>query len=85
MKFRRFVIMMVCVLALSMAGCGSIYYYKITDPSTGNTYYSQKVEKQKQGGSVSFTDAKSGSMVTLQNSEIAEVSKDEYKANTPQK
>ena len=85
MKVRRWVIIMACVLALSIAGCGSIYYYKITDPSTGNAYYSQKVEKQKQGGSVSFTDAKSGSMVTLQNSEIAEISKDEFKANTPQK
>ena len=85
MKLHRFVIMIVCVLALSMAGCGSFNYYKITDPSTGNSYYSQKIEKQKQGGSVSFTDAKSGSMVTLQNSEIAEISKDEFKANTPQK
>jgi hypothetical protein len=76
---------MSCVLALSIAGCGSIYYYKITDPSTGNVYYSQKVEKQKQSGSVSFTDAKSGSMVTLQNSEIAEISKEEYKTNIPKK
>jgi uncharacterized protein YceK len=85
MNVRRFVIIMACVLALSFAGCGSIYYYKITDPSTGNAYYSQKVEKQKQGGSVSFTDAKSGNMVTLQNSEIAEISKDEYKAILPKK
>jgi uncharacterized protein YceK len=85
MKLRRFIIMIVCVLTLSIAGCGSIYYYKITDPSTGNAYYSQKVEKQKQGGSVSFTDAKSGNMVTLQNSEIAEISKDEYKAILPKK
>jgi uncharacterized protein YceK len=85
MNVRRFVIIMACVLALSIAGCGSIYYYKITDPSTGNAYYSQKVEKQKQGGSVSFTDAKSGNMVTLQNSEIAEISKDEYKAILPKK
>ena len=85
MKVRRWVIIMACVLALSIAGCGSIYYYKITDPSTGNAYYSQKVEKQKQGGSVSFTDAKSGSVVTLQNSEIAEISKDEFKANAPKK
>jgi hypothetical protein len=73
---------MACVLALSIAGCGSIYYFKITDPSTGNTYYSQKIEKR--GSAVEFTDAKSGSMVTLQNSEVKEISKDEYKANTPQ-
>lgn len=85
MKGRRFVIMIACILALALAGCGSIYYYQITDPTTGNVYYSQKIEKQKQGGSVSFTDAKSGSMVTLQNSEIKEISKEEYKANIPKK
>jgi len=71
------------VLALSMAGCGSIYHYKITDPSTGNTYYSQKIEKKN--SAIEFKDAKSGSTVTLQNSEILEISKEEYKANTPQK
>ncbi len=80
MKLRRFVIMIACVLALSIAGCGSIYHYKITDPSTGNTYYSQKIEKK--GSAIEFTDAKSGSMVTLQNSEVLEISKEEYQAST---
>ena len=66
MKIRRFVIIIACVLALAIAGCGSINYYKITDPGSGNTYFSQRIEKKS--GSVSCTDAKSGSMDTLQNS-----------------
>ena len=83
MKVRGFVIIMLWVLALSIAGCGSIYYFQITDPTTGNVYYSQKIEKKS--GSDSFTDAKTGSIVNLQNSEIKEISKEEYKANIPKK
>jgi len=73
--------MLACVLALSFAACGSIYHYKITDPSTGKIYYTQKVEKK--GSAIEFKDANSGGTVTLQNSEVLEISKKEYKANTP--
>lgn len=76
----RLIIMLACVIALSLAGCGS--YYKITDPSSGKVYYSEKVKKRS--GYVEFTDSNSGSDVTLQNSEVLKISKDEYKANTPE-
>jgi hypothetical protein len=72
---------MACVLALSLVGCGS--YYKIADPTTGKTYYSNKLKQRT--GYVEFTDAATGSTVTIQNSEVLKISKDEFKANTPQK
>lgn len=79
MTMKQFIIRIVCILALTVAGCGA--YYKISDPGTGKTYYSDKINKKN--GSIEFKDAHTRSTVTLQNSEIIEVSKEEYKANTP--
>ncbi len=67
------------VLCLSiLAGCGG--YWQVVDPTTKNVYYTEEVKQTKSSGAVKFIDAKTGSEVTLQNSEIKEVSKDEYKA-----
>jgi hypothetical protein len=70
------------VLALSalatLAGCTT--YYEVTDPTTDKVYYSTKIDQGREG-SVSLTDAGSGANVTIQNSEVKEVSKDVYKAN----
>ena len=70
------------VLALSvlatLAGCTT--YYEVTDPTTDKVYYSTKIDQGREG-SVSLTDAGSGANVTIQNSEVKEVSKDVYNAN----
>ena len=50
----------------------------VKDPGTGKVYYTEKVETEK-GGAVKLTDARSGSLVTIQNSELKEISKDAYK------
>ena len=71
-----------CVLvlaALFLAGCGGSYY-KVTDPSTGNEYYTQKVDKRG-SGAVTIVDAATGDEVTLQNSQVSEVSKEEFETN----
>jgi hypothetical protein len=65
-----------------LAGCGG--YWQVVDPTTKNTYYTEEV-KQSKSGAVKFIDAKTGQEVTLQNSEIKEVSKDEFKAGIGQK
>ena len=65
-----------CVGVL-VVGCAS--YYKVTDPQTGKEYYTQEIDNVK-GGAVKMKDARSGSTVTIQNSEVKEISKDEYKA-----
>ena len=57
-------------------------YYKVTDPGSGSTYYTSKIKK-KSSGFVEFEDANTGSTVTLQSSEVKEINKEEYRANTP--
>jgi len=61
-----------------LAGCGG--YWMVTDPTSKNVYYTEKVDQIKSSGAVKFIDAKTGSQVNLQNSEIKEVTKDEFKA-----
>jgi len=65
------------LVLLVLAGCGG--YLQVIDPASKNIYYTEEVDQMK-GGAVKFIDAKTGSQVTLQNSEVKEVSKDEFKA-----
>ncbi len=68
---------LVAILCLFvLAGCGG-KYYKVTDPTTKTDYYTQDVDKK--GSAVTFTDAKTGKQITVQNSEIMEVSKDTFR------
>ena len=73
------------VIALSLStllmACGG-GYYKVTDPATEKVYYTKEV-KEERGGAVKLIDANTGSSVTLQNSEVMEINKEEYKSNTP--
>jgi hypothetical protein len=67
----------VVILGASLA-CGGAKYYTVKDPSTGKVYYSEDIKK-KEGGAVTLTDAKTSSTVTIQNSEVTEVSEQTYK------
>ncbi len=69
-------IVSLCV-GLLVVGCAS--YYKVMDPQTGKEYYTQELDNVK-GGAVKLKDARSGSIVTIQNSEVKEITEDEYKA-----
>jgi len=62
-------------VALGLAGCSSTYYL-VKDPTDGKEYYTTEVHKS--GGTVSFKDAKTLSQVTIQNSQISEITKDQY-------
>ena len=66
-------------LTMLVAACSS-NYYRVTDPSSGKTYYTTKVEDTGKGGAVKMKDVKSQSMVTLQSSEVKNISEDEYQA-----
>ena len=68
---------LLCVLALVTAGCTS--YYRISDPAGTKEYYTTDIDKTS-SGSISFKDAKSGSTITLQASDVKEISEDEFKA-----
>jgi hypothetical protein len=61
-----------------LAGCGG-NYYRVNDPAGDRQYYTSDIEKTT-AGAITFKDEKSGSVVTLQSSEIKEISKDEFKA-----
>jgi hypothetical protein len=76
MKFRRAVRSCSCLfLLLFAAGCTT--YYRITDQPTRRTYYTTDFDRTS-SGAVRFYDEKSLSEVTLQSSEIAEITKDAF-------
>jgi len=64
---------------LMATGC-STKYYRVTDPGSGKTYYTNKFERVWQGGAVNFEDGQYGISVTLQSSEIKELSEGEFMA-----
>ena len=66
------------LILLFLAGCGG--YWMVTDPTSKNVYYTEDVEQSKSTGAVKFIDAKTGTQVNLQNSEVKEITKDEFKA-----
>lgn len=67
-----------CGLIMTVAGCTN--YYRVTDPASGKAYYTTKVSDAGRGGAVKIKDEKTGSMVTLQSSEIKEITSEEYEA-----
>ena len=71
------------IVLLGTSACGQ--YYKVKDPTSDKVYYTTDLKQKKQTGVVILKDAKSGSKVILQNSEITEISKIECKANTQKK
>jgi hypothetical protein len=82
MRTPRVTAVAMLVLVLAVGGCGSTYY-RITDPGTQKTYYTDEVKRN--GTTIQFRDHKSGAQVTLPASEVLEVSSDEYKKNTATK
>ncbi len=61
--------------SLLLGGCTS--YYKVTDPATGNVYYTTKLTKNF-SGAAHLTDARTGEKVTLQNSEVTKINKEQF-------
>lgn len=68
------------VAIASLGGCAS--HYQVTDPASGKVYYTRDIDKSGRGGHVEFTDAVSGSKVTLQSSEVKQIDSDAYEAAT---
>jgi expansin (peptidoglycan-binding protein) len=78
MKTRIMALGMLCGMAGMLAGCGG-GYYRVNDPAGTKEYYTTDIDKTK-AGAISFKDEKSGSVVTLQSSEVKEISEDEFEA-----
>ena len=73
---RKVALTVILGLAAMAMGCAS--YYVVTDRKQ---YYTTEWDTAR-GGTTRFTDAKSGAIVTIQESEIREVSEKEFQANT---
>lgn len=76
-RFRTIVVVAACVVVLGASGCGSSYYRVRDTSNTDNTYYT-KSYKSRRAGTISFTDARSGAKVTLQNSAVQKISREEW-------
>ena len=72
---RKLTVAVVLAVAL-FTGCTK--YYEVKDPGSGKSYYSTRVT-QRQSGSVVLVDAKTGAKVTLQGSEVTQISKERFK------
>src|SRR6266480_573604 len=70
------------VLTTLLAGCFGGSYYAVRDPASGTAYYTTDVDKAGGAGAVKFKDEKTGSTITLQSSEVKEISKDEFSKQT---
>jgi hypothetical protein len=78
MRPKRFLQWSACALILlSAAGCTT--YYRVTDQPSGKVYYTTDIDRVE-SGAVQFHDVKTGARVTLQSSEIVEISEDTYRA-----
>jgi len=76
MRLARFARIGACLsMLLFAAGCTT--YYRVTDQSTRRAYYTTDIDRAD-SGAVRFYDEKSRASVTLQSSEIVEISKEAY-------
>ena len=62
------------LVAVGIAACAHTYY-QVTDPASGKVFYTEEIKRN--GPAIEFKD-QSGSVVTLQNSEIKQIDKKEY-------
>lgn len=74
---------MALLVALVLSACGG-GYFKVTEPVTGKIYYTDDLNRED-NGSVRLVDAATGSSVTLQSSEVKEITSEEFRANTKKK
>jgi uncharacterized protein YceK len=78
MRHHLIVGLILCGLTIMTVGCSS--YYRVTDPASGKAYYTTKVDDAGRAGAVKIKDVKTGSVVTLQSSEVKEISSEEFEA-----
>ena len=62
--------------SLGLSGCTT--YYMVKDPASGTQYYTTKVKKSH--NAAIFTDAKTSAEVTLESSQVLEITRDQYQA-----
>ena len=72
-------LLVVALSSLLFLAGGCAHYYKVNDPAGSKEYYTKKIKEGK-GGTIKIKDEKTGATVTLQSSEVKEITKEEYEA-----
>jgi hypothetical protein len=80
MKLRALSYAVLAGSVFALAGCAS--YYMVRDPSTGTRYYTSDIDTPGSAGTVRFKDARTSREITLQNSEVTSISRDEFERQT---
>lgn len=75
MIMRTMALCAVVTLTAVTAACS--HYYKVSDPAGSKEYYTTDVDEIK-GGAIKIKDEKTGVTVTLQSSEVKEISGEEF-------
>jgi hypothetical protein len=78
MKTTHIAFGILCGMAGLLGGCGGDYY-RVNDTAGERLYYTKDIDKTKTGA-INFKDEKSGSVVTLQSSEVKTISREEFEA-----
>ena len=69
---------MAMIALITLSACGS--YYMVKDVTTDKVFYTKDLKRND--GTVILKDANTGDTVTLHNSEVSEINKETFKANT---
>jgi hypothetical protein len=77
MRHKVLAILLAVFFFVGIVGCGG--YYMVKDPTSGRVYYTTKIKDEK-GGAIKFEDEKTKTKVTLQNSEVKQIPKKEFKS-----
>jgi hypothetical protein len=75
----RFAAIVLAAAPLGLVACSSTYYL-VKDVESGREYYTTKLDRSNHA--ITFKDGKTHSTVTLQNSEVIEITRDQYGADT---
>ena len=67
------------VAAMLVLAAGCTHYYRVSDPAGTRLYYTTDIDRTD-AGAIKIRDEKTGADVTLQSSEVKEISRDEYEA-----
>ena len=67
-------VLVVVLLTIGLSACA--HYFKVVDPGNGKVFYTEDIKRK--GSAVEFKDAQTGSVITLQNSEITQIDKQAY-------
>jgi hypothetical protein len=71
--------MLAGVLFAMACATGCATYYQVHDPTTGKDYYTTDL-RQMDSGATTLKDARTGNEVSVQNSEVKKITKEEFEA-----